>query len=1398
LLLALGIRAGQVYAAVGDGIIVYGANASTSVPQTRDYTASTTAWSNPPSGLPNTVSGQEAVINRVIVRANQNVNEYVCGVLTTTNSRLTVYTWYNGTWTQDWFDNAPASALFQVFDIAYEQNSGNCMVVYSNGATTNELSYRRRVDGVWLAAATINSLRTTGVVQWVRLASRPNSNEIALAFSDANDDLNAFVWFNDGATYSWQAEPPAVQSTTLSAIDSPKFDIAYEQVSGRVVIVYSIDAVAGVGVARKVAGATAWTNTADDATFLDIADYIDIASEPGTDYIAVGTIADAARDMQLGIWNNGAWTNRWNNWETATANPPTPSYWTPVACGWAGTGVNRRAVFVYADVAATTLSYFTWVKGAANPEQAANTPSTVSPPFVSGIKQNIRVKQDPAFATNGQMWVITVDSNSDLWPLIYNGTGWSWPPVALETATTVAVPMCADADFTSWNPTFAELIDFQARPIANGIELNWQTSSELGTQGYRIWRSINDPKGRCLPNDADGRQRGLSSLTEITKDLVKARGSLLFGASYSYLDTTALLNEDYLYCLEEIEKSGGSQQYGPISPNPPNSPFDKGGLKGDFKGHLKRDGRWEVEGKIVPRCNNDAQSGSSSPCVQINDPEGRCLPDDAEGRQRGLPSVTKSIKALQSGPADLKIAIKEEGFYEIYACDLTGLGWNISQINPNQISLFNNGNEVPIRVITWPSFAIQFYGKSPPSNRYTDSNIYYLKISTGPTIRMKEAESIGTGPVNLSYWETIRVEKNESYWNEFKQENHWFYADELFAPGSKDISFNIDHYNFEYVNSPGAEPVQLRLALQGASGLNGMNPGHQKVNIYINGEFLGTAEWTGDNAYLFTSPVVLGFINEGKNTLTIELPNEIETIQQCVLIDYLEITYPREFVARQDQISFTAPDTGIQYYQINGFSAQNINVFVVHPEQPSEIDYITNFSVISESSQFRVLFGYNTALADRYFVLRSDRMKRPLSITLIGPVNLKNTSNQADYIIITPSEWIPSLEPLIAHRRGGGLSVTVAPAEDIYDEFNNGLLSPVAIREFLKWTYEHWQKPAPRFVLLIGDSTFDYKDYWQSGQTYPVPAYLVQTPVPENAMGETASDHWFVNFDDDILPEMIIGRLPVRTSDELTGVINKIISYETSGRFSLPERVLFCADAGDDDFESGAEDLARMLPADYEAVKLYLSQLEAGAVKQGIITNTNQGLFMFTYIGHSGVGVLSSQRVLENSDITSLNNTNKYPLMLVMGCLSGYFIYPGSVGLESLTEVLLRAEDRGIIAAIAPTGLSSPPEQLVFAKGFYEALFNKPGSTLGSAHYQAMESLVNNQSLVGTPQVNNIIQTFNLFGDPALNIGSNPVSGSSGRQKDYSRKCGSLGIEALILIGLLMLIKSRKSRLKSG
>ena len=50
----------------------------------------------------------------------------------------------------------------------------------------------------------------------------------------------------------------------------------------------------------------------------------------------------------------------------------------------------------------------------------------------------------------------------------------------------------------------------------------------------------------------------------------------------------------------------------------------------------------------------------------------------------------------------------------------------------------------------------------------------------------------------------------------------------------------------------------------------------------------------------------------------------------------------------------------------------------------------------------------------------------------------------------------------------------------------------------------------------------------------------------DTQFGETASDDWFADFNDDGLAEMMIGRLPARTAHETAAMAGKLISYDGS------------------------------------------------------------------------------------------------------------------------------------------------------------------------------------------------------------------------------------------------------------
>ncbi|MFQ5814250.1 MAG: C25 family cysteine peptidase, partial [Anaerolineae bacterium] len=351
--------------------------------------------------------------------------------------------------------------------------------------------------------------------------------------------------------------------------------------------------------------------------------------------------------------------------------------------------------------------------------------------------------------------------------------------------------------------------------------------------------------------------------------------------------------------------------------------------------------------------------------------------------------------------------------------------------------------------------------------------------------------------------------------------------------------------------------------------------------------------------------------------------------------------------------------------------------------------------------------------------------------------------NQADYIVITHPDFRESLEPLIVWRKSGGLEVKVVTIEEVYDEFSYGLADPTAIRDFLRYANQHWARPAPRYVLLVGDASYDYRDNLQAPHKNLLPTYLVQT----HFVGETASDNWFVDLDDDSLPDMAIGRLPVKSAAETRIVVDKTIDYErnpTPGEWR--GRVLFVADDDQPAFEATSDALIESyLPPDYQATRVYLSAFaDPEESTARIVEEINQGAAVVSYVGHAALNVWAKEGMFSSADITALRNESNLPFFVTMTCLDGYFHHPQA---DCLAEELLLAEGKGAVACLAPTSESLPSDQDVLAKALFEALFAGDAPTLGEAVMRAKRSLPD-----GGRGYEDLIKTYTLLGDPALRL----------------------------------------------
>ena len=66
----------------------------------------------------------------------------------------------------------------------------------------------------------------------------------------------------------------------------------------------------------------------------------------------------------------------------------------------------------------------------------------------------------------------------------------------------------------------------------------------------------------------------------------------------------------------------------------------------------------------------------------------------------------------------------------------------------------------------------------------------------------------------------------------------------------------------------------------------------------------------------------------------------------------------------------------------------------------------------------------------------------------------------------------------------------------------------------------------------MGDTSYDYKDNWNSGTVNHVPGYLIYT----THLGETITDEWYVQVSGaDAVADLYIGRLPAATLAQAAG-----------------------------------------------------------------------------------------------------------------------------------------------------------------------------------------------------------------------------------------------------------------------
>jgi hypothetical protein len=309
----------------------------------------------------------------------------------------------------------------------------------------------------------------------------------------------------------------------------------------------------------------------------------------------------------------------------------------------------------------------------------------------------------------------------------------------------------------------------------------------------------------------------------------------------------------------------------------------------------------------------------------------------------------------------------------------------------------------------------------------------------------------------------------------------------------------------------------------------------------------------------------------------------------------------------------------------------------------------------------------------------------------------------------------------------------------VFSEFGFGEENPRAIKDFLAYAYHQWLI-APRYVLLLGDATYDYKGYLGTDVVNHVPPLLVLTSYLE-----TASDPAYVAVNgDDILPDLAIGRLPAANIEQVSAMVEKIVAFETGTR-DPQAPVFLVADNPDGagNFDANAEELASTVLAPRAPEKIYLSRLGTTTTRQAIVDAFDGGAALVSYIGHGGIHLWANENVFNSSQVESLWPQTEQPLLLTLNCLNGYFHFPY---FDSLSEALVKAKGKGAVAAFSPSGLSLNGPAHTFHKALLTEIFEGGHERLGDAVLAAQSAYAD------TGAFPELLSIYHVLGDPALRL----------------------------------------------
>ena len=786
----------------------------------------------------------------------------------------------------------------------------------------------------------------------------------------------------------------------------------------------------------------------------------------------------------------------------------------------------------------------------------------------------------------------------------------------------------------------------------------------------------------------------------------------------------------------------------------------------------------------------------------------------SEGHYQKLLSVTLEItgkkiaesKGMRGHAAQSVLAsgqwylfsLAETGIYKVTGQDLAAMGMSLP-VASSQLALFGNSGrmlpesndveriddlrEIPILVSDGGDGSFEngdyflFYGESPHGisydtlnhrfthsyNIYSDASFYFIT----PTPGIGEKKRIQTVN-NEQLVENVAVQDFQFFGfyetdavNLCETGKTWF-GDRFDATLTHD-------YTLRLAGTPmGAGRISVRGASSAATS--------SFFQVSVNQNNIGNiviGPTTGSIVCIHTDELTL---NTSSKDLNVALTYSKPTVSSAGYLDWIEVEIPCALTLRDGQTCFRNPSTvgsgNVARFNISGVSASASLWDVTDPSQTVRISLTSD----GQGAHFKSA----TDVLREFIVFDGTNYKSVTPLSAVANQNLHATG-AVDMVIVTHPDFMAQANRLANFRaENDGMTVKVVTTQQIYNEFSSGSQDPLAIRDYMKLIYDKTGKEYPKYLLLFGRPSYDFRGREQGTSLY-VPNYQYNTAQkspnsPYYHLYETrqySNDDAFGLLDDGEgaegygLFDLAVGRFPCTTNSQAVTAVDKSIRYtekqnlveENSAQISnfgdWRNVMAFVADDEEsNDFVIHADKFTKIVDTTNPTInfdKIYLDAYQqvsnAGgqrypAAAADINSRMNRGALFYTYIGHSGKDGWAAERVFENADVNRW--TNKYNLTALLSLSCTFAFYDRAT--LSPADLIFFHPNGGAFSVIAATREAWSLPNNDFGEYIFKLMFSKDNA----GQNYSVSDIERKAKNMFFPRKN--LEMFVYFGDPSIKL----------------------------------------------